>query len=99
MKRRLACSVATEDLPKQVEEPDMEAPKEIFLKDYRKPDYYFDTVSQELFSHVTFEVLQFLNVLTFPMLLRMLGINTGGSEIFLGQGVHNSLVENYCVGH
>ncbi|KAL3499325.1 hypothetical protein ACH5RR_038418 [Cinchona calisaya] len=41
---RLICSVATEPLPKQVEESTMEAPKEIFLKDYKKPDYYFDTV-------------------------------------------------------
>ncbi|XP_019446571.1 PREDICTED: puromycin-sensitive aminopeptidase isoform X3 [Lupinus angustifolius] len=36
--------VATEDLPKQVEESKMAAPKEIFLKDYKRPDYYFDTV-------------------------------------------------------
>lgn len=42
--QRLICSVATEPLPKQVEEPTMEAPKEIFLKDYKQPDYYFDTV-------------------------------------------------------
>ncbi|XP_054824684.1 puromycin-sensitive aminopeptidase [Prosopis cineraria] len=42
--RRLVCSVATEDLPKQVEEPNMETPREIFLKDYEMPDYYFDTV-------------------------------------------------------
>ncbi|XP_027340203.1 puromycin-sensitive aminopeptidase isoform X3 [Abrus precatorius] len=42
--RRLICSVATEDLPKQVEESKMETPREIFLKDYKMPDYYFDTV-------------------------------------------------------
>ncbi|KAK7251343.1 hypothetical protein RIF29_34447 [Crotalaria pallida] len=42
--RRLICLVATEDLAKQVEESKMEAPKEIFLKDYKMPDYYFDTV-------------------------------------------------------
>ena len=42
--KRLICAVATEDLPKQVEESEMETPKEIFLKDYKKPDYYFDTV-------------------------------------------------------
>uniref|UniRef100_A0A2P2MAX8 Puromycin-sensitive aminopeptidase n=1 Tax=Rhizophora mucronata TaxID=61149 RepID=A0A2P2MAX8_RHIMU len=41
---RLICSVATEPLPKQVEESNMDAPKEIFLKDYKLPDYYFDTV-------------------------------------------------------
>ncbi|KAG5014496.1 hypothetical protein JHK82_020179 [Glycine max] len=42
--RRLLCSVATEDSPKQVEESKMETPREIFLKDYKMPDYYFDTV-------------------------------------------------------
>ncbi|KAL8112485.1 hypothetical protein AgCh_019987 [Apium graveolens] len=41
--RRLICSVATES-PKQVEESTMDMPKEIFLKDYKSPDYYFDTV-------------------------------------------------------
>ncbi|KAG2250349.1 hypothetical protein Bca52824_080485 [Brassica carinata] len=39
--RRLFCSVATESVPDKVE---MDAPKEIFLKDYTKPDYYFETV-------------------------------------------------------
>ncbi|XP_065858315.1 puromycin-sensitive aminopeptidase isoform X2 [Euphorbia lathyris] len=42
--RRLICSVATEPLPKQVEESNMDAPKEIFLKDYKLPDFYFDKV-------------------------------------------------------
>ncbi|WCJ26311.1 Peptidase M1 family protein [Euphorbia peplus] len=43
--RRLICSVATEPLPKEVEESNMDAPKEIFLKDYQLPDYYFDNVA------------------------------------------------------
>ncbi|KAK7278367.1 hypothetical protein RJT34_23395 [Clitoria ternatea] len=38
--RRVICSVATEDLPKEAEESKMEDPREIFLK---KPDYYFET--------------------------------------------------------
>ncbi|XP_021820786.1 puromycin-sensitive aminopeptidase isoform X2 [Prunus avium] len=42
--RRLICSVATESLPEQVDESKMGAPKEIFLKDYKLPDYYFDSV-------------------------------------------------------
>ncbi|CAN1778127.1 Puromycin-sensitive aminopeptidase [Linum perenne] len=42
--RRLICSVATESVPKETEEAKMDAPKEIFLKDYKLPDYYFDTV-------------------------------------------------------
>ncbi|KAL3635584.1 Puromycin-sensitive aminopeptidase [Castilleja foliolosa] len=39
--QRLVCSVATEPLAKQVE---MDSPKEIFLKDYKQPDYFFETV-------------------------------------------------------
>ncbi|XP_057519474.1 puromycin-sensitive aminopeptidase-like isoform X4 [Amaranthus tricolor] len=42
--KRLFCSVTTGPLPKHAQELNMEAPKEIFLKDYKKPDYYFDTV-------------------------------------------------------
>jgi aminopeptidase N len=42
--RRLICSVATETAPKEVEESKMDTPKEVFLKDYKSPDYYFDTV-------------------------------------------------------
>ncbi|KAB2614389.1 puromycin-sensitive aminopeptidase [Pyrus ussuriensis x Pyrus communis] len=42
--RRLICSVATESFPDQVDESKMAAPKEIFLKDYKMPDYYFDSV-------------------------------------------------------
>lgn len=42
--RRFVCSVATESSPKQVEESKMDMPKEIFLKDYKLPDYYFDTM-------------------------------------------------------
>jgi len=61
--KRLICAVATEDLPKQVEESEMETPKEIFLKDYKKPDYYFDTVSlQEFLDYVSFMLLLLLNI-------------------------------------
>ncbi|KAF3556531.1 hypothetical protein F2Q69_00014148 [Brassica cretica] len=42
--RRLICSVATETVPDKLEDSNMDAPKEIFLKDYTKPDYYFETV-------------------------------------------------------
>ncbi|KAI3468713.1 hypothetical protein Pfo_025376 [Paulownia fortunei] len=34
----------TEQLAKLVEESIMDTPKEIFLKDYKQPDYFFDTV-------------------------------------------------------
>ncbi|KAG0454389.1 hypothetical protein HPP92_025693 [Vanilla planifolia] len=42
--RRLVCSIATQPVPLQSEESKMDAPKEIFLKDYKLPDYYFDAV-------------------------------------------------------
>lgn len=42
--RKLICSVATEPLSNEAEKLNMEAPKEIFLKDYKKPAFYFDTV-------------------------------------------------------
>ncbi|ONM03896.1 Peptidase M1 family protein [Zea mays] len=42
--KRTSCSVATEPPPAATEEPGMDVPKEIFLKDYKAPDYYFDTV-------------------------------------------------------
>ncbi|GLT90872.1 hypothetical protein SLE2022_087880 [Rubroshorea leprosula] len=42
--RRLICSVATPTKSKEVEESTMNTPKEIFLKDYKLPDYYFGTV-------------------------------------------------------
>ncbi|KAL6859153.1 hypothetical protein ACP4OV_018155 [Aristida adscensionis] len=42
--KRTSCSVATEPPPAATEEPEMDSPKEIFLKDYKKPDYLFDTV-------------------------------------------------------
>lgn len=44
IERRFICSVATEPPPNQVEETNMDAPKEIFLKDYKQPDYFFETV-------------------------------------------------------
>lgn len=55
--RRFICSVATEPLAKEAQDSKMEAPKEIFLKDYKKPDYYFDTVElkfllDEDYTHV-----------------------------------------------
>ncbi|KAK1430614.1 hypothetical protein QVD17_13477 [Tagetes erecta] len=42
--RTLFRSVAAEPVLHSVEELNMDAPKEIFLKDYKLPDYYFDTV-------------------------------------------------------
>ncbi|KAJ0594419.1 putative cytosol alanyl aminopeptidase [Helianthus annuus] len=45
----LVRSLATESVPKSAEESNMDAPKEIFLKDYKLPDYYFDTVDLSFF--------------------------------------------------
>ncbi|KAG8087612.1 hypothetical protein GUJ93_ZPchr0010g8359 [Zizania palustris] len=42
--KRTTCCVATEPPPAATEEPEMDLPKEIFLKDYKKPDYLFDAV-------------------------------------------------------
>ncbi|MQL77483.1 hypothetical protein Taro_009884, partial [Colocasia esculenta] len=46
-RKRLTCSVATQPVPSQTEESKMDTPKEIFLKDYKMPDYYFDSVDLE----------------------------------------------------
>uniref|UniRef100_A0A8R7QEH9 Aminopeptidase N n=1 Tax=Triticum urartu TaxID=4572 RepID=A0A8R7QEH9_TRIUA len=45
--KRTACLIATGPSPAATEEPEMDHPKEIFLKDYKKPDYLFDTVDLE----------------------------------------------------
>ncbi|XP_068639666.1 puromycin-sensitive aminopeptidase [Aristolochia californica] len=42
--RRLISSVATQPVSPNLEGSKMNTPKEIFLKDYKKPDYYFDTL-------------------------------------------------------
>lgn len=42
--RKATGTVATEPLSSQAQEADMEAPKEIFLADYKMPNYFFDTV-------------------------------------------------------
>ncbi|KAH9324650.1 hypothetical protein KI387_004828, partial [Taxus chinensis] len=42
--RRVLCTVATQSPLLQTVEAYMEAPKEIFLADYKMPNYYFDTV-------------------------------------------------------
>ncbi|KAM0853730.1 hypothetical protein ACQ4PT_050888 [Festuca glaucescens] len=47
LSKRTSCSVATELPPAATEGPEMDLPKEIFLKDYKKPDYLFDTVDLE----------------------------------------------------
>ena len=52
LSKRTSCSVATEPPPAGTEEPEMDLPKEIFLKDYKKPDYLFDTVTR-LFGRIS----------------------------------------------
>lgn len=57
--KRLTCSVATQPVPFQTEESKMDTPKEILLKDYKMPDYYFDTVNTvpELIVNVVITLL------------------------------------------
>ncbi|GER33059.1 peptidase M1 family protein [Striga asiatica] len=59
--RRFVCSVATEPVAKEV---DMDAPKEIFLKDYKQPDYFFEKVVS--FTGLDFE-LSYLVDLSFTL--------------------------------
>lgn len=42
--RKATGTVATQPLSSQGQEAEMEAPKEIFLADYKMPNYFFDTV-------------------------------------------------------
>lgn len=68
----------------------MAMPTEIFLKDYKMPDYYFEKVSlEEFLDYVSSHHCQFLNFLNcfVPMLH---GTIAGGSEIFLRRGKDNS---------
>lgn len=58
--RRLVCSVATES-PKQVEETTMDMPKEIFLRDYKSPDYFFDTVRYLITPSGMSKLLEYTN--------------------------------------
>ncbi|GAB2240327.1 hypothetical protein Droror1_Dr00020845 [Drosera rotundifolia] len=51
--RRPICSAVGETLIKPVEDLQIDAPKEIFLKDYKKPGYYFDTRKLLFFSKIS----------------------------------------------
>lgn len=50
--------MATESVAKQVEESNMDTPKEIFLKDYKQPDYFFETV--KFHTYLCFWIKRFL---------------------------------------
>lgn len=43
-RKALRCAVSTQAQAPQTEESKMETPKEIFLKDYKMSEYYFDKV-------------------------------------------------------
>ncbi|XWS61753.1 hypothetical protein CRYUN_Cryun07bG0152700 [Craigia yunnanensis] len=94
--RRLLCSVATEPSPKQVEESIMDAPKEIFLKDYKSPDYYFDTVDLK-FSLGEEKTIVASKITVFPKVegsssplvldgvdLKLISIKVNGKELKVG---------------
>ncbi|XWS49969.1 hypothetical protein CRYUN_Cryun12cG0047900 [Craigia yunnanensis] len=102
--RRLLCSVATEPLPKQVEESKMDAPKEIFLKDYKSPDYYFDTVDLK-FSLGEEKTIVASKITVFPRVegsssplvldgvdLKLISIKVNGEEL---KGLYRSS-GNFC---
>ena len=65
----------------------MEAPKEIFLKDYKKPDYYFDTVCAFIF--LPFRVCACMRTCKHMLdsllsVIKLLILPAGGFEIFIG---------------
>ncbi|KAL5981435.1 hypothetical protein ACLOJK_015496 [Asimina triloba] len=90
--RRLICSVAT-PLPTQPQESKMETPKEIFLKDYKKPDYLFDSVDLKfslgeektnVYSRIT--VFPRVEGISSPLVLdgedlKLLSIKVNGTEL------------------
>ncbi|GMH09389.1 hypothetical protein Nepgr_011230 [Nepenthes gracilis] len=95
--RRLICSVAAETLPKQAEELKMDAPKEIFLKDYKKPDYYFDTVALKFLLDEE-KTFVFSKIVVFPRVegsssplvlngqdLKLIAIKVNGKELMEGE--------------
>ncbi|XP_057977559.1 puromycin-sensitive aminopeptidase [Malania oleifera] len=100
--RRPICSVATETSPIQVEELKMEAPKEIFLEDYKLPDYYFDTVDLNFWlgeekTIVSSKIVVFPRVegTSFPLVLdgqelKLISVKVNGKELKKGDFNLNS---------
>ncbi|KAL7594706.1 hypothetical protein Lser_V15G30366 [Lactuca serriola] len=91
--RRLVCSVATESVSKSFEESKMEGPKEIFLKDYKLPDYYFDTVDlkftlgeEKTIVFAKINVVPRVNGVTPPLALdgidlKLISVKINGNEL------------------
>ncbi|KAJ4954357.1 hypothetical protein NE237_011140 [Protea cynaroides] len=91
--RRLICSVATEPPPTQVEESKMDTPQEIFLKNYKVPEYYFDTVDlkfslgeEKTFVHSQITVFPRVEGASSPLVLdgkdiKLLSIKVDGKEL------------------
>nr|XP_017234912.1 PREDICTED: puromycin-sensitive aminopeptidase isoform X1 [Daucus carota subsp. sativus] len=99
--RRLICSVATES-PQQVEETTMDMPKEIFLKDYKSPDYYFDTVDLKFILGEE-QTVVYSNISVYPRVegsvsplvlngddLKLLSVKVNGKELKEGDYQTNS---------
>lgn len=81
--KRTACLIATEPPPAATEEPEMDLPKEIFLKDYKKPDYLFDTVTQlsKCIQRTAFSICA--SILGYFQLLWHMGCFCSSSQILL----------------
>ncbi|XP_011624834.1 puromycin-sensitive aminopeptidase isoform X3 [Amborella trichopoda] len=91
--RALNSSVATQRFPTQTENSKMETPKEIFLKHYKMPDYFFDTVDLKfslgedktiVCSRIT--VLPRVEGVSFPLILdgqdlKLVSIKLNGEEL------------------
>ncbi|KAK9144903.1 hypothetical protein Sjap_004806 [Stephania japonica] len=91
--RRTTCSVATQPPPAKSGESKMDTPKEIFLKDYKMPDYYFDSVSLN-FSLGEENTIVCSNIFVYPRVegisnplvldgkdLKLLSIKVNGKEL------------------
>ncbi|KAF6162226.1 hypothetical protein GIB67_008355 [Kingdonia uniflora] len=102
--RRLTCSVATQPLPTQSEESKMDTPKEIFLKDYKMPDYYFDKVDlkfalgeESTIVSSTIDVYPRVEGTSAPLVLngldlKLVSIKINGNEV---EGNSNNLQVKY----
>ncbi|GAB2246815.1 hypothetical protein Droror1_Dr00006697 [Drosera rotundifolia] len=95
--RRPICSAVGETLIKPVENQQMDAPKEIYLKDYKKPDYYFETVElkflldeEKTFVFSKISVIPRVEGSSFPLILngqdlKLISLKVNGKELKEGE--------------
>ena len=69
MARTSNCLIVIDSLPKELEQTKMETSFEIYLKDYRMPDYYFDTINfLNLLDCISLELAIVLQILFFNLI-------------------------------